>query len=212
MKNVRQVLAAYRQNESLTVDQAEAQLSKLYNAVKWMSVDEGLPTRMDVDYLVCVKNKNKEHGIFIQDIANYSADGVWVKQNNWEDVLYWAELPNPPTPLDTISEEEYDDAMDQMLQYEKEISDHNIKVITQIVDEVGPKALKGYEMLLEGACVTNKIQIVGKPNGVNQHEEVDVFVEVWVDQWSVRDSGDSFEGFIYGRFADSKWLKIPYAC
>lgn len=64
--------------------------------INWVAVSEKLPTRMDEDYLVCVRNKNKEGGIPIQDIGNFSGDGVWIKQNTWEDVVYWAELPNPP--------------------------------------------------------------------------------------------------------------------
>ena len=64
--------------------------------IKWISVREKLPTRMDEDYLVCVRNKNKDGGIPIQDIGNFSSDGVWIKCNTWEDVLYWAELPKSP--------------------------------------------------------------------------------------------------------------------
>ena len=72
------------------------ELLNLYNVINWVAVSEKLPTRMDEDYLVCVRNKNKEGGIPIQDIGNFSSDGVWIKQNTWEDVVYWAELPKPP--------------------------------------------------------------------------------------------------------------------
>lgn len=73
-------------------------LNKLFicGVINWVAVSEKLPTRMDEDYLVCVRNKNKEGGIPIQDIGNFSSDGVWIKQNAWEDVVYWAELPKPP--------------------------------------------------------------------------------------------------------------------
>ena len=64
--------------------------------VDWVATSDKLPTRMDEDYLVCVRNKNKEGGIPIQDIGNFSSDGVWIKQNTWEDVVFWAELPKPP--------------------------------------------------------------------------------------------------------------------
>jgi hypothetical protein len=96
MKNSRQVLAAYRSNDTFTIDEAEAELLNLYNVINWVAVSEKLPTRMDEDYLVCVRNKNKEGGIPIQDIGNFSSDGVWIKQNTWEEVVYWAELPKPP--------------------------------------------------------------------------------------------------------------------
>ena len=96
MKNSRQVLAAYRSNDTFTIDEAEAELLNLYNVINWVAVSDKLPNRMDEDYLVCVRNKNKEGGIPIQDIGNFSSDGVWIKANTWEDVVYWAELPKPP--------------------------------------------------------------------------------------------------------------------
>ena len=68
----------------------------LSGVINWVAVSQKLPTRMDEDYLVCVRNKNKEGGIPIQDIGNFSSDGVWIKQNTWEEVVYWAELPKPP--------------------------------------------------------------------------------------------------------------------
>jgi len=68
----------------------------LSGVINWVAVSLKLPTRMDEDYLVVVKNKNKEGGIPIQDIGNFTSDGVWVKANTWEEVLYWAELPEPP--------------------------------------------------------------------------------------------------------------------
>lgn len=79
-----------------SIEQATNELFDLYNVINWVAVSEKLPTRMDEDYLVCVRNKNKEGGIPIQDIGNFSSDGVWIKQNTWEDVVYWAELPKPP--------------------------------------------------------------------------------------------------------------------
>jgi len=72
------------------------ELLNLHSVINWVAVSEKLPPRPDEDYLVCVRNKNKEGGIPIQDIGNFSSDGVWIKQNTWEDVVFWAELPKPP--------------------------------------------------------------------------------------------------------------------
>ncbi len=66
------------------------------NVISWVAVKEKLPTRMDEDYLVVVRNKNKEGGIPLMDIGNFTSDGIWVKANTWEEVVYWAELPQPP--------------------------------------------------------------------------------------------------------------------
>lgn len=73
-----------------------SELLNSYGVINWVAVSEKLPPRPDEDYLVCVRNKNKEGGIPIQDIGNFSSDGVWVKQNTFEDVVFWAELPKPP--------------------------------------------------------------------------------------------------------------------
>jgi|TARA_R110001632_G_scaffold104876_1_gene214018 hypothetical protein len=111
-----------------------------------------------------------------------------------------------------ITEQNYSDAMDALLEYENERLEHNTKIIASIIAEVGNETLKSYEDILDGCSVTDKLQIVDKPEGDNNDESFGIFKEVWVDQWSVGDSGDSFEGFIYGRFAKQKCLKIPYAC
>lgn len=82
--------------DRMTYDEAKQELLNLHSVINWVSVSEKLPPRLDEDYLVCVRNKNKEGGIFIQDVGNFSSDGVWIKYNTWEDVVYWAELPKPP--------------------------------------------------------------------------------------------------------------------
>jgi hypothetical protein len=63
--------------------------------INWVAVTERMPPRPDEDYLVVMRNKNKEGGIALQDVKNYTSDGTWVGGNNWEDVVAWAELPKP---------------------------------------------------------------------------------------------------------------------
>ena len=62
----------------------------------WISVEDRLPKQYDEDYLVCVKNKNKEGGIFIVDCKNFNSDSVWVGGNTYEIVTHWQPLPQPP--------------------------------------------------------------------------------------------------------------------
>ena len=79
----------------------------IYNEIKtelesinpWISVEYRLPKVKDEDYQVCVKNKNKESGIFIQDIKQFSSDGVFVGGNPdvWEKVTHWQPTLKPPT-------------------------------------------------------------------------------------------------------------------
>lgn len=111
-----------------------------------------------------------------------------------------------------ITDAQYNDVMNEMRKLEEERLEHNTKIITEIIGEVGDKTIESYRRILDGVSVTDKLQIVDEPNGENNHEEFGVFKEMWVDQWSVGDSGDSFEGFIYGKFAANKWLKISYSC
>lgn len=66
---------------------------------EWVPVTERLPQGPDIVYLVCVKNKNKENGIPLIDIAVFDSDGIWQKSTVWEDVTHWMPLPNPPKSL-----------------------------------------------------------------------------------------------------------------
>lgn len=73
-------------------------LDEYANQSNWISVNDKLPTPNDDEYLVCVKNKNKDKGIFIQDVKSYSSDGYFVGGNPdvYEDVTHWQPLPTPP--------------------------------------------------------------------------------------------------------------------
>jgi hypothetical protein len=70
----------------------------------------------------------------------------------------------------------------------------------------------GFDDLVDGCSITSKLKITDKPSGKKQNEDCEYFKDIHVDQWSVGESGDSFEGFIYARFQFNKWLKIPYEC
>lgn len=82
-----------------------------------------------------------------------------------------------------------------------------------LIKSFGATAEKDFEELLDGCAIPEcgKIEVVEKPKGNRQHENCGIFKNVYVDQWSVGDSGDSFEGNIYAR-VEKKWYKIPYYC
>lgn len=63
---------------------------------RWIPVSERLPKGPDIVYLVAVKNKNKENGIPLIDIAVFDSDGIWQKSTVWEDVTHWMNLPEAP--------------------------------------------------------------------------------------------------------------------
>ena len=63
----------------------------------WISVEDRLPKTPDEDWLVVVRNKNKEDWwIFLFDVWNFTSDWVWAKWNTWERVTHWMPLPLPP--------------------------------------------------------------------------------------------------------------------
>lgn len=55
---------------------------------KWISVTERLPENEGVQYLVRVRNKNKQDGIYLHDVA-YFEEGIFKKRNTWENVTHW---------------------------------------------------------------------------------------------------------------------------
>ena len=108
-------------------------------------------------------------------------------------------------------QQEYDEqcqkAFEELDKYYREIAEHNDVILKEF-----KVPAKDFMSLLDYSDVTGKMEVVEKPGGSNNHEKRGMFKAVWVDQWSVGMEGDSFEGFIYGKLADGKWLKVPYSC
>lgn len=84
------------ENKEITPKEAHPQVLDLFGVINWVAVSEKLPPRPDEYYLVVVRNKNKDGGIPLVDLGNFTSDGVWIKHYTWEDVVYWAEVPEPP--------------------------------------------------------------------------------------------------------------------
>ncbi len=61
----------------------------------WIDVKKRLPENGE-EVLIAVKNKNKEDGIWLFDIALfYEDEGFVERRSTWEDVLYWQPLDEP---------------------------------------------------------------------------------------------------------------------
>ena len=61
----------------------------------WIKVTKRLPENGE-EVLIAVKNKNKEDGIWLFDIALFYEDEGFVERlRTWEDVLYWQPLDKP---------------------------------------------------------------------------------------------------------------------
>ena len=66
----------------------------------YVSINKELPScengYIDELVIVCVKNKNKEDGIYLYDIAAFDGE-KWSKRNcTWEDILFWRPIPKMP--------------------------------------------------------------------------------------------------------------------
>lgn len=104
-------------------------------------------------------------------------------------------------------QQEWDDAMKSLMEYDKEVCDHNNKLYRSV--GATNREMSG---LLFHCNVSGKMSIVDKPSGEDQSEDCGIFTQVFVNQQSVGTEGDSFEGDIYAKFDDNKWLKIPFEC
>jgi len=104
-------------------------------------------------------------------------------------------------------QDQFNSAMDSIAEYQRELLEHNNKILSEnnipVADLVD---------LLDGSECTGKLSVIKKPTGTNNNKETGCFSMVFCDQYSVGNSGDSFAGFLYGRFSEDKWLKIPYEC
>lgn len=63
--------------------------------VEWIDAKKRLPLPYEQDkYLIAVKNKNKENGIWLYDIAFWNSE-EFERSRTWEDILYWAKINQP---------------------------------------------------------------------------------------------------------------------
>ena len=106
-----------------------------------------------------------------------------------------------------MTDEQINKVYDDLAEYYKEISEHN----TALINSFGKTASKHFKDLLDFCDVTEKIELVDKPNGDKQNESYGIFKNVHVDQWSTGMEGDSFAGFIYAN-VKGQWIKVPYSC
>ena len=61
----------------------------------WIKISNKLPEDGE-EVVIAVKNKNKEDGIWLYDIAYfYEGEGFVERRSTWEDVLYWKPLTSP---------------------------------------------------------------------------------------------------------------------
>lgn len=61
--------------------------------MEWIDIREQVPKTQD-EYLIAVKNKNKEDGIWLFEVAFWNSER-FERNSTWEDILYWAKIKEP---------------------------------------------------------------------------------------------------------------------
>ena len=60
---------------------------------EWISTKKRFPNKQS-DVLIAVRNKNKEDGIWLYEVAFWCGD-KFERSQTWEDILYWKYIDEP---------------------------------------------------------------------------------------------------------------------
>lgn len=104
---------------------------------------------------------------------------------------------------------QYDDLMDK---HYAECDRINGRILQAIRSVKGSEFYSDLERVIEWVQSSGKMEIVSERVGTMQSEAYRTITRVWVDQWSVGDSGDSFSGHVYVKIKLGKWLKMHFEC
>jgi hypothetical protein len=101
-------------------------------------------------------------------------------------------------------------AASEKIYYEEE-KRWNGRVLKAICNQLGKQFLADVVECFEESEAQGKLQLVRGTTGQWQEEERESFKGVWVDQWAVGVSGDSWEGYVYIELKKGLWLKTYYS-
>lgn len=87
----------------------------------------------------------------------------------------------------------------------------NSRVLKAIGNQLGKQFLDDVVECFEESEAQGKLELARKPTGQWQEEHYDSFAGIWVDQWSVGDSGDSWNGYVCIKLKEGLWLKTFYS-
>lgn len=95
--------------------------------------------------------------------------------------------------------------------YENECSRINGRIIKAIENQLGEQFMLDVAECFQESEAKGAMELVRKPEGEWQEEDYASFRGIWVDQGSVGDSGDSWEGVVCIRVKRGLWLKMFYS-
>lgn len=122
--------------------------------------------------------------------------------------LYGLEWMNDEAEHEELAYEAY-------FEFQKEIEQENQKILGQLEQELPKEFFDSIQKVIEETTeyfVPTPMKIVKEPRGEEQSEDTGTIKTIWVDQRSVGDSGDSYEGFVYVKLEENRFLQIPFSC
>jgi len=104
-------------------------------------------------------------------------------------------------------------AMKEYYEYLRKQGEENNLLLLEIKKEKGNTFFKYLkEIIEESEGIRGVAEIVKTPNGTFQEEKYGRQIKgVWVDQWSVGDTGDSWEGTVCVQLSENRYFKFNYS-
>lgn len=104
---------------------------------------------------------------------------------------------------------------ESMNKYHTECKRVNDRIIKAVANQLGQSFVNDIWSCVEESEglpeYSGKFFFLRKPRGQWQEEEYDNFNGIWVDQWSVGDSGDSWNGVVCIKLKKGLWLAFDYS-
>jgi len=117
-----------------------------------------------------------------------------------------------------MTDEEEDKLVQDYMQEEVALFGRNIEILNRILGAI--ELIKG-KVFVESvkACIEESeidgfhpAELVKEPVGEYQKEDYNgSFEGIWVQQWSVGDSGDSYQGYVCIQLKEKMYLKFRYS-
>ncbi len=116
-----------------------------------------------------------------------------------------------------IEKQMLDDYCKSMEDYQDECDRINERILKAIRSVNGDKFAEAVLAFVksqfeEGVDIEGGWKLTKRKHGDYQKEDWVSFKGIWVDQWSVGDSGDSWNGHIFIKLRKDKYLELSYSC
>lgn len=112
-----------------------------------------------------------------------------------------------------IDQAMWDEAMQGVMEYEQEIERKRNRIAKAIRNQIGEGFYKDLMDIVEEDECNGEWHLVNKPVGHFQEEYYFGCIPgVWIDQYSVGDSGDSFAGTVTVKLKNGMYLEMSFSC